>query len=262
MCLEMVRQPEVFDQLVKLRPDDWRVWLARGRLFANQRKWGKAAADYTRTLQLLEAAFADEAVAADLEVLRTHASVMNELASLRLLTADRAGYLELCTVVAREHQKTEDAVTLSLACRTLALGPGGASESQSSAIRFGELAVAKYPDFAWNRYALALANCRAGRDADAIKGLEESLRMHPAWVGRGQNFALLAIACAHLNRNTEARDWLGRAQTLVKETDATYSKYVFGYASTEYLGDWLSLQVLLREAESIVNPATGPSDAK
>jgi tetratricopeptide (TPR) repeat protein len=197
-----------------------------------------------------------------LEVLRTHASVMNELASLRLLTADRAGYLELCTVVAREHQKTEDAVTLSLACRTLAQGPGGASESQSKAIRFGELAVAKSPDFAWNRFALALACCRAGRDADAIKRLEESLRMHPAWIGRGQNHALLAIACAHLNRNTEARDWLGRAQTLVKETDATYSKYVFGYASTEYLGDWLSLQVLLREADALVNGAADPSGAR
>jgi serine/threonine protein kinase len=262
MSLEMVRQPEVFAQLVQLRPTDWRIWLARGRLFANQRKWDQAAADYTRTMQLQEAASADEAVAADLEVLRTRAEVMHELASLRLLTADRAGYLELCTIVVRSHEKTDDAVTLNLACRTLAQSPGGASESQSKAIRFGELAVAKFPDFAWNRFALALACCRAGRDADAIKGLEESLRMHPAWVGRGQNHALLAIACAHLNRNTEARDWLGRAQTLVKETDATYSKYVFGYASTEYLGDWLSLQVLLREADALVNGVADPSGAR
>lgn len=262
MTLETVRQPEVFDRLVQLRPNDWRLFGARGRLFAIGRKWDLAEAEYARTLQLQETAFAADGNSADLQVLRARAAVTQELACLRLLRGDQAGYLTLCSTAVHEHQKTEDAVTLSLACRTVVQGPGGTSESLSQAIRLGELAVAKSPDAAWNHYAVALAYCRAGRDADAIKRLEESLRMHPAWIGRGQNYALLAIACAHLNRNTEASDWLRRAQALGEEIDARYAKTAFGYASTEYLGDWLSLQVLLREADSLVNQAAGPSDAK
>jgi tetratricopeptide (TPR) repeat protein len=251
MILEIAAQPEVFDRLVHLRPDDWCIWLARGRLFSNKRDWEKACADYDRTLPSLGTSLAGAESGPGANMVRTRAGTLQELAALRLLTGDDAGYRSLCDALLPGYAKIEDPVSASLASRTLSLSPIPSSEASVASIALADLAVTRSP-VAWNHFSRGLAYCRAGRFEETITQLEESLRVHPAWIGRGQDYALLAIACEKLQRHEQAQDWLRKAHTLTDETDARYSKTLYGYASTEYLGDWLTLQVLMREADSLV----------
>jgi tetratricopeptide (TPR) repeat protein len=111
-------------------------------------------------------------------------------------------------------------------------------------------------------YARGLAYSRAGRFAEAVKQFEESLRLHPAWIGRGQNYAGLAITYSKMNRPEEAREWLRKAHALSEETDARFARTVYGYASTAYLNDALALHVLLREADALLNPGSDASGTK
>src|SRR5262249_38405197 len=49
---EMIQQPEVFQRLVELRPDEYTLWWARGHSLASRRQWSQAASDLTHVLKL------------------------------------------------------------------------------------------------------------------------------------------------------------------------------------------------------------------
>ena len=53
LMLEMIEQPEVFQRLVKLRPDASGPWWVRGLTLANRRQWSQAADDLTRALGMM-----------------------------------------------------------------------------------------------------------------------------------------------------------------------------------------------------------------
>ena len=56
----------------------------------------------------------------------------------------------------------------------------------------------------------------------------------------------------------EARDWLSKAQASLKDMDAAIARNRFGYAGSDYLGDWLTLNVFLPEAEAPLLPTENP----
>jgi tetratricopeptide (TPR) repeat protein len=256
MCLEMVQQPQLFDSLIKLRPNDPRLWHARARIFANRGEWSKAAADCARALELYRDEWSRSG--GDWSRLgRMIASLTHHLAALRMLAVDESGLPDLWEIVVSEHDEVNDPVTAQMFSRACTLMTGAVTD-WSIPVRLAEPAVAKEPRVAWHLFALGAAQYRAGQTEAAIETLRKSLEVHPTWVGRGQNYVVLALACQHLGRHDEAADWLAQAKTWLDETNRLFAKNQFGYAASDYMSDWLGALVLLREAEKLLAESQSP----
>lgn len=251
-CIEMVQQPDVFSRLAALRPSDRRLWFARGRMYASGREWSKACADYSKLLELGTQASSSGDKAAELGVLRARAATMLELAPLRLLAGDEAGYRKLCRTIIEEPIESDDVFQANCLSRAYTLTPDAVTD-WSIPLKAARQAVTKQPRIAWYLYSLGIAQHRAGQDEEAIQTLKKSLEVHPAWVGRGQNYIGLALACHRLGRQEEARQWLDQTRSWLNETNRSISTLKFGYAASDYLSDWLCAQVLLAEAEKLVS---------
>jgi len=129
--------------------------------------------------------------------------------------------------------------------------PGAVTDS-ALPVRLANLGVTKNPRIPWYVFAAGAAQYRAGQDAEAIKLLEESIRVHPAWAGHGQNYVMLAMACQRLGRKDEARKWLAQAKAWLDEANQALDDDEFGFSTSNYWPNWLSVLVLLPEAEKIV----------
>jgi eukaryotic-like serine/threonine-protein kinase len=233
MCLEMAHNTEVFDRLVKLRPRHNQLWHAHGRLHANAGQWTQARADYEQAVKLTSS-------------LGRRRIMQLELAALYLLTGNEAAYRDLCAEMIGE-QGSGSPVIAQVTARACSLLPGAVSDLDE-VVRIGASAVASDPA-AWHHHALGAAQYRAGQHAAAIQSVEKSLEIHPAWMGRAQNHLYLAMACHALNRDDEARDWLAKAEDSKQRLEW---KRGFGIAHSEYMSDYLSVQVLLPEAKALL----------
>jgi tetratricopeptide (TPR) repeat protein len=173
------------------------------------------------------------------------------LASLRLLAGDEAGFRDLCAEVISEFKEPLDPDAGDKFARACVLAPHAVHDF-SAVVQMAERAVASRPRIAWYLFGLGAAHYRLGQPREAIGRLEESLKAHPAWAGRGQNYVVLAMACHQLGRHDEAREWLKQAKASLDELDQSMGKGRFGYAGSSYLGDWLALLILIPEAEKLV----------
>jgi tetratricopeptide (TPR) repeat protein len=125
-------------------------------------------------------------------------------------------------------------------------------------LQTAQYAVEKQPRTAWYLYALGIAQHRVKKHEEAIRSLKRSIAVHETWVGRGQNYATLALACHSLGRDEEARQWLSQTHSWLKDTNYQAASWKFGYAATDYLSDWLCAQVLMREAEKLLASGEKP----
>jgi tetratricopeptide (TPR) repeat protein len=179
----------------------------------------------------------------------------HDLAAVRLLAGDATGYRDLCATILRTVDNLSDPHAIHLVSRACSLRTEPVSDV-TIPVRLAERAVALGPENAWLLYALGAAHYRAAQYDDAIARLEESLRVHPAWLGRGQNYVVLAMACHHLGRSDEARDWLANAQASLRELESALAIRAHGFADSDYMSDWLTLLVLLPEAEACLRAPT------
>jgi tetratricopeptide (TPR) repeat protein len=245
--VEMVEHPEVFRRLVALRPSSFVLWWARGQTLANRREWALAAADYAQALELMHKD--KQWQSGGLQV--PEAIVQHYLCLLRQLAGDEQGYRDLCATLVGQADGVDNPNLANLLARACSLAPAVVKDP-SLPERLAEQAVASSPQTAWYLFGLGAAHYRAGHHAEAIARLEESLLVHPAWAGRGQNYVVLAMACQQLGHSDEARTWLQKAQTALKEMDQTIGNSKFGYAASSYLSDWLALLILLPEAKNLI----------
>ena len=250
-CLEMVEQPEIFSRLVERRPRDHRLSYARGRSNATRREWAKAIPHFEKTLELNQSDLLRIQAPANEGRQLGQAVDTIELGALRLLMGDQAGYRELCAALVKDPLESSNPMTASGMARTCVLTPDAVGD-WSFPLQLANNAVRKQPRVAWYLYSLGIAQHRAGQHENAIQTLNKSLEVHSAWIGRGQSYAVLAMVCSELGRADEARNWLSKAQASQKDMDATIARNRFGYAGSDYLGDWLMLNVLLREAEKLL----------
>jgi serine/threonine protein kinase len=236
MCLEMVRHEEVFDRLVKLRPRSGHPWQARGRIYADAGEWTKASGDYEQAVARVRAA-------------GSRRILQLELAALYLLAGNEVAYRDLCSDMINE-QAITNATIAQVIARACSLRGGAVSDADAT-IGVGTSAVAASAPSAWEYFALGAAQHRAGQHANAIETLQKSLEANPEWIGRGQNFLYLAMACHDLNRDAEARDWLAKAEVSMQELQRLKEKWG-GFANCGYMSDWLSALVLLPEAKAML----------
>jgi tetratricopeptide (TPR) repeat protein len=254
-CVEMVQQAEVFDRLVRLRPKNLPLRFARGRYLASSREWARAAAEYRKSLELLAPDLA--ANGAERGPWLGWGAMNLELGALLMLADDRAGYKDVCKSVVEKPSVLELPIVFSCASRACTMAPDATADF-ARPLEWASYAVEKNPRIAWHLFGLGIAQHRSGRHEEAIRSLKRSLAVNETWVGRGQNFAALALAHLALGHDQEARQWLKQTRSWLKGTDRSAAGWPFGYAASDFLSDWLCAHVLLREAESLLAEGGDP----
>jgi tetratricopeptide (TPR) repeat protein len=234
----------IWTGVLEMKPDVLIARTERAEAFAALAQWDKAAADYSKTLGS-----------------EPPNMVWFQLACARLLASDTKGYQQLCKLVLERAGATKDPETAHQASRTGMLSPQGRIDP-AQLVRWGELAVTSQPKCEWWLHALGAAHYRAGDFDQAIRRCRESLEVLPDWQGRMLNWLILAMSHQRLGHTTEARLWLNQAIQWRKD-HALQGKGKGEFLSPPGLhpSDWLELNVLIREAEALVNtPSTQVPD--
>jgi tetratricopeptide (TPR) repeat protein len=250
-CVEMVHTPAVFDRLVKLRPANHHLWNARAYSDASSREWNKAAAAMRKTLELVSSRLSSDDPPNRVSNWYNWCGATSELGALLLLAGDELAYRELCSSILETPGMIEDSVVRSCASRACTMSPDAVTDF-TKPLQWALYAVQQQPRPAWHVFALGIAQHRSGRHEEAIQSFQRSLTMNKDWVGRGQNYASLALACNSLGRDQEARQWLNETRSWLNEVNRNAAGWKFGFAASDFLGDWLIAQVLLREAETVL----------
>jgi tetratricopeptide (TPR) repeat protein len=229
VCWELAWQEKVFTRVAALRPADGPLWVARGRRFALQSEWDKAAAAYAKAADSLP----------------VHDAAI-EHACLRLLVGDAPGYRQFTRRLSKRAQPVKDPFTALELARTWGLAPQSPADARQ-AVRWGEQAVAWQPRLGWYLHTLGLAHYRAGQFDKALRRLQESDRS--GW-GNATVVNWLALALVHqrLGQTKPARQWLDKAADWLDKAAPKKPGQLAPLPAT----DWLEAQVLRREAEDLV----------
>lgn len=213
----------------------WQVCLEQGKSLAKRREWEAAAAEFTEAIRLepkqsapwvergnargelgrfadARADFAD-AIKVDPE----NPEPRYRLALACIAEGDDDGYRRACADLLARFGASEDPKVASPLAYTCAARPH-AVDAPASLVRWGERAVAL---FRGNERVLGAALYRAGRYEDAVRRLEEAVRLtNPvAW-----DWLFLAMSHHRLGHADEARNYLTKAQRWIVAAEANRNK--------------------------------------
>jgi WD40 repeat protein len=216
-----------------VKPAPWLAAYDRGEELARSGRWREAIATYREAVE-----HGDPGV-----------EVWGRLALLHLLDGDSSGYQEVCQRLLRDFATGDPAAILAnqvaWAC---ALGPGSVND-YSRAVELAEQSVASRPET--NRLnTLGAILFRAGRSSEAVIQLERSVANHGSG-GTLYDAVFLALVHHELGHDSEAREWLGRANlpaplTLLKPDELAQTSWV----------PRLELELLRREASARIVPSS------
>jgi Flp pilus assembly protein TadD/outer membrane protein assembly factor BamB len=158
---------------------------------------------------------------------------------------DRGGYSKACTTMVERFGKSTDPVIANQVAWGCALGPGALSDLNPAVEMARRVVKAKPNDYSL-RNTLGALLYRAEQDPEAVKELNEAIRLNPAG-GTSIDFLFLAMIQSRLGKTEEARTWLDKAVAAHdRQAPATWT-------------DRLQWQVLHREAEAqLKGPAPEP----
>jgi serine/threonine protein kinase/tetratricopeptide (TPR) repeat protein len=229
VVFDLIPFQTAFDKLIELRPKDTHLIVCRARDHLRHGRNKEAAADYRRVIR-------ERPVSED----------WLEACEAYVLTGDESGYRELCQALIEKAGDKPDPFTCFVLARCSSLS-GTSGLEPARLIAWAKQALEGSRP-AWYLHALGLARYRAGDFEAAIKQLEQS--NGTAWtdIAKGQNWLVLAMAHAKAGRPDDARRCLeeGRQRTKKAAPPAP------GKPTPVYSGDWGALQILLAEAEALV----------
>jgi tetratricopeptide (TPR) repeat protein len=227
--IDLVPFKAAFDKLIEIRPADTHLIVCRARDHFRRGRFTEAAADYSRVIH-------ERPVSED----------WLEACEICLLTGDEAGHRELCRALiekAGDKPAAFDCFVLARCCglsRSSGIEPARLVGWANQALESGR------PP--WYLHALGLAHYRAGDYEAAISALEQSIGTGWADQGKGQNWLVLAMVHAKAGHQEEARQCLERGRECTKKAAPPGP----GQPTADYSGDWGALQILLAEAEKVV----------
>jgi tetratricopeptide (TPR) repeat protein len=169
-------------------------------------------------------------------------------APLHLRAGDVAGYRRICRAMLERFHGTDVREIADRTAKTCLLAPDAVPDF-NRVEKLADQAVTGSND-RWFLFVKGLAEYRAGRQAEAVKWIE---RMGPDARGDqidASGFAVRAMAQHRLGQNEQARAALHSGQVIVagKMPDPSDGQPFDGPWQ-----DWLHSQILLREAEALVN---------
>jgi tetratricopeptide (TPR) repeat protein len=200
--------------------------------------WDRAARDFAELL---------EARPGDLERWSEYAGVL-------LLQGDHDGYRRVCKRVLERFGDSQKADELCLLAHILALAPNDVARP-ALAVQRAEKAAAAHPRGAWQRHTLALAHYRAGHFDQAVRQCRKSMTAGPRWGAHVVNWLLLALANQRLGHADEARQWLDRAVRWMDGVSPGKPRRSAVRLPESSLTDRLEVQLLRREAETLLSAA-------
>jgi serine/threonine protein kinase/tetratricopeptide (TPR) repeat protein len=228
-----------FSEALAVTPPDPQARSARAYAYAVLGRWREAADDMTPT-DLASAPLND---------------VWYQVACVRVLQGDDAGYRELCRQLLERIGQSKPGFTgyqAFLASRTCMLCPETAADP-AQGVSWAEQAVASHRNVPWYLHALALAHYRAGHWEQAAAYTKDSLKADPHWGGISLNWLVLALTEQRLSHADQAQQWREMASSWRE-------KAVQGSANARLIvppelsvNDWLEFEVLWREAEMKFN---------
>src|SRR5262249_42000940 len=234
---QLVRWDDVFAQVVKLRPTDKRLWLARMQRFARVRDWAKASAAAAPWMKLEP----DE---------HLHLAWFYD-AVLRLQLGDVQGYRKVCRDMLMRFGQTKD---LTIAERTVrsCLLASVALDDLKPVFPLAEQLVTGTETHVYRRWFLltrGAVDYRAGKYASAIDWLRKSMDASQP-VPQRDAFAMLFLAMAQhrVGQTAEARGLLQQASQWMEERARSLEPGDLGVEGS----DWMRIQITHREAEALI----------
>jgi tetratricopeptide (TPR) repeat protein/tRNA A-37 threonylcarbamoyl transferase component Bud32 len=240
LCTDLARWDEAFARVLERRPEDGRLWLARGRRHSARRQFDQAVADYAR--------------AVDSRGLDDH--VWLEYAAVRLLTGDEEGYRGMCAQLIERYGRTKEPSTAHKLARVCVLSREPVA-TPGQLVQWAKPLAASQPAVAWPRHALGAAYYRAGQPERAAQFLGESLEAQRDWPGHVMTWAFLALADSRLGRAEKARQWLARTDQWLEKAGREIGIDPVSFPDEVYPADWLIAQVLRREAAAQIDGENG-----
>jgi tetratricopeptide (TPR) repeat protein len=232
---ELVQMKEVFDRVVKIRPRDAQLWVARARFHARRAQWREAAAATARVIQLDPS---------------DHMTWYSE-GVLRLQLGDREGYRRACREMLARFGQTNDPYIADRTAKTCLL-VSDAVEDMNAVAQLAERSITgteRSPEYPWFLLARGMADYRTGEFATAVERLRGALDPRAEESYRDSSvYLFLAMAHHRLKQPNEARTALDRGRTLIEQKLPKPGRELLG---TNW-GDWLRCQLFLREAEAVL----------
>jgi serine/threonine-protein kinase len=179
---------------------------------------------------------------------------------LRTLRGDEAGARELSERQVARFEGSEHPLVATILARSSALlsRPGVPADRLE---RFGRAAIATYPDQAWVRFVAGLVHYRLGQFDGAESELRTGLEVAPAWPAIAVNWTVLAMTAQQLGRDEEARTWLRKADRWWEDTIREVRRRREFRLPIPWW-DFAELEILLREARSVVTGADAADEAE
>jgi tetratricopeptide (TPR) repeat protein len=244
---------DVFEQLVKLRPADRRLWLARANHLAGSGLWSEA----------------HEPLAKVVELDPTDFNPPYWMSALYLAQGDPDAFRKLsreCLARFADDERPRVANRLVMTCLILPDGGEGghtAEEKQRIAQLVEKIkkshAGQPRSEQRWDQMDLGLAEFRAGRFAEASQLLQQCIDPGLEYAGReGTACFLLAMAQHRLGKSEQAKATL---QTGLDFADKTAPPPAAGGNLGTGWADWVRMDVLRREAVALLSgdPASAPA---
>jgi WD40 repeat protein len=230
------------DRWQELEPDSEGPAHNRAYAWAALGRWDRAAADFARVMES-----------------NSEGPILwCTYAGLLLQAGDQVGYRRVCASVIQRFGKTQDTLSAYLAARTCTLSsdPG---VNASEVVRLAAQAVAADKTCGWYLRTLGMAYYRAGQQEQAIRWLEESVRVPPRGEAQIINWLALALVYHRLNRPQESRRWMEKASTWIESTAHGAPLEDVGTLGI-HPHDWLESFLLRREVEGLMREARGKRD--
>jgi tetratricopeptide (TPR) repeat protein len=230
---DLVRWDEVFDRVVKLRPKDPRLWIARAHYYGRRSQWQQAGEDLARAIDLDPS---------------DHAAWF-ESAAVRLQLGDVEGYRRACCEMLTRFGRTKDPNIAERTAKTCLLAPEAVSDLEPVTALAEQVVTGteKERGYRWFLLVRGLADYRNGRFPDALTWIEKCLAADSEWrpVSLDASAWLIAAMAHHrLGRPERAAEALDKAVKLWQQQPA-------GDLGPDW-DDWLRFQLLRREAEALV----------
>ena len=224
---------KAFTAAVRIEPKSASLWKVRGYALARLGRWRESRDDLNRALEIEP----DDHL------------IWFSAALLDLWVGDREAYRRHCLALLDRFESTTDPLTIERLSKICLFDPRP-HEGWPRAERLAERAVSEKKP--WLSLTLSLASYRAGRAAEAIDRARANLNGGTYYDILSD--LMLAIASQSEGRPGEAALWLDLARrSLVARTPALHAELL--------ATDWqapIQVQLLLREAESLVRVGTGP----
>jgi tetratricopeptide (TPR) repeat protein len=175
--------------------------------------------------------------------------IVFQQAAWDLWSSRQGDYEETCREIAAQYADSTETTTLYLVARTAAVTKRPVVDTEQLVKMASR--VVEGDQSAWYQHTLALCLLRDGRADAAIKRFHQSLEQ--TWSGAPANWLGLALAHAAAQHDSEAQEWLRKAQDWFRENPLDLT-------STLHPHDRIECQLLLREAEERIGPNVSTKD--